>query len=95
MSEHEGFCVPAIEAMWFDVPVLAFASSAIPETLGDAGLVFKDKSELRVVAALALKMATDVMMRDSILARQRQRRQNFLPESVRPRLIELVQKLGA
>src|SRR5207248_2381329 len=29
MSEHEGFCVPLVEAMWFDIPVLAFRSSAV------------------------------------------------------------------
>jgi glycosyltransferase involved in cell wall biosynthesis len=93
MSEHEGFCVPLIEAMWFDVPVLAFASSAVPETLGDAGWVFTDKSDLAGAAALALKITTDASSRDSILAQQRQRRQNFLPESVRPQLIGLVQNL--
>ncbi len=95
MSEHEGFCVPLIEAMWFDVPALAFASSAIPETLADAGWVFTDKSDLVGAAALALKITTDASARDSILAQQRQRRQNFLPGSVRPRLTELIHKLGA
>ena len=34
MSEHEGFCVPLVEAMATDVPVLAYAAGAVPETLG-------------------------------------------------------------
>ena len=38
VSEHEGFCVPLLEAMAFDVPVLARACAAIPETVGDGGV---------------------------------------------------------
>jgi glycosyltransferase involved in cell wall biosynthesis len=34
LSEHEGFCVPLLEAMAADVPVLAYAAGAVPETLG-------------------------------------------------------------
>ena len=40
LSEHEGFCVPLIEAMAADVPVLAYASTAVPDTLGGAGVQF-------------------------------------------------------
>jgi len=36
LSEHEGFCVPLVEAMHFGVPTVAFASTAVPETAGDA-----------------------------------------------------------
>jgi len=39
VSEHEGFCVPLLEAMAFDVPVLARACAAVPETMGDGGLL--------------------------------------------------------
>ena len=59
MSEHEGFCVPLIEAMWFNVPVLAFKSSAVPETLGDAALMFTTKNDLMGVAALARCIVED------------------------------------
>ena len=40
LSEHEGFCVPLLEAMSADVPVLAYASTAVPDTLGGAGVQF-------------------------------------------------------
>ena len=40
LSEHEGFCVPLVEAMAADVPVLAYAAGAVPETLGGAGVLF-------------------------------------------------------
>ena len=43
MSEHEGFCLPLIEAMVFDLPVVAYAGAAIPDTLGDAGVLVHQK----------------------------------------------------
>lgn len=53
-SQHEGFCVPLVEAMASGVPVAAVASTAIPETLGDAGLLAPLDEEGAVdVAALA------------------------------------------
>lgn len=42
-SEHEGFCVPLLEAMTFDIPIVAYHSSAIPFTLGNSGVIFKEK----------------------------------------------------
>jgi glycosyltransferase involved in cell wall biosynthesis len=42
-SEHEGFCVPLVEAMAMKVPIVAYASSAIPDTVGDVGLVWKER----------------------------------------------------
>jgi len=93
MSEHEGFCVPLIEAMWFDVPILAFASSAVPETLADAGLLFDDKNDLFLIAALAHDISVNQTLRDVILNKQRQRRQLFLPQSIKPQLEILVGSL--
>lgn len=47
MSEHEGFCVPLIEAMMFQVPIVAYAAAAVPETLRESGiLVNKKKPEI-------------------------------------------------
>ena len=43
LSEHEGFCVPLVEAMAADVPILAYAAGAVPETLGGAGCCSRRK----------------------------------------------------
>lgn len=77
MSEHEGFGVPFVEAMWFDIPVLAYSSSAIPETLGEAGLMFKSKENLVQVAALAKILAKDQLLRAKIINTQKRRRSSF------------------
>ena len=52
MSEHEGFCVPILEALAHEIPVLAYSSSAIPETLGKAGLLFNKKNFSSVAEAM-------------------------------------------
>jgi glycosyltransferase involved in cell wall biosynthesis len=93
MSEHEGFCVPLIEAMWFDVPVFAFKASAVPETLGDAGLMFAAKDNRPELAALAHLLVTDQTLRKKLLRAQRRRRVAFLPDQILPRLTEMVKKL--
>jgi len=49
LSEHEGFCVPLIEAMAADLPIVALRAGAVPETLGHAGLLI-DSIEPSTVA---------------------------------------------
>ncbi len=48
MSEHEGFCMPLIEAMGRGLPVLAYAAAAVPETMGKAGILLESKDEAAV-----------------------------------------------
>jgi glycosyltransferase involved in cell wall biosynthesis len=53
LSDHEGYCVPLLEAMAADLPIVAFAAGAVPETLGRAGLLLTDKSPSMVAEAVA------------------------------------------
>ncbi|TGK02989.1 glycosyltransferase [Leptospira langatensis] len=76
MSEHEGFCVPLLEAMVNNVPILAFDGGAVKETLAGAGVLFKEK-RMDLVVELAHRMATDESMRNAILETQERRLQNF------------------
>jgi glycosyltransferase involved in cell wall biosynthesis len=47
-SEHEGFCVPLVEAFYMGVPVLAYAATAVPATMDGAGVLFETKEPLEV-----------------------------------------------
>lgn len=51
-SEHEGFCVPLVEAMAMKVPIIAYASSAVPATIGDAGLVWPERNPYLLAASI-------------------------------------------
>ena len=72
VSEHEGFCVPVVEAMGFGVPVVAFGAAAVPETLAGAGVVLGDKSAVSVASAVA-RVVSDVGVREELVARGRVR----------------------
>lgn len=80
-SEHEGFGVPLVEAMWFDVPVLAFSAGAVPETLGEAGVLVTEK-RWQELAVLAQRMLDDAPLRETVLRAQRRRRVAFTPAAL-------------
>ena len=52
LSDHEGFCVPLVEAMHFNLPILAHAAAAVPETLGFGGMLINKKSPDTFLEAL-------------------------------------------
>jgi glycosyltransferase involved in cell wall biosynthesis len=81
MSEHEGFGVPLVESMLLGVPVLAYRATAVPDTLGDAGVLFESK-QVAEVAEMAHALASDPALRQGVLAAQRRRLQAFAPEAV-------------
>ena len=92
MSEHEGFCVPLVESMWFDLPVLAFKSSAVPETLGRAGFLLST-NDLIEAAAAAYQLVTDDALRHQVIAAQRNERNRFLPERGLAQVAEVARRL--
>ena len=93
MSEHEGFGVPLVEAMWFDIPILAYKSSAIPETLGKAGLMFTTKEYLVQIAALAKLLIYDDDLNLKVIKAQRERRNDFLFASIQTKIDHLICKM--
>jgi glycosyltransferase involved in cell wall biosynthesis len=76
MSEHEGFCVPLLEAMNFGVPVIAFDSCAVADTLGDGGILVKTKLHAEI-AELANIILTDSQLRASLKEKGKSRANAF------------------
>ncbi len=93
MSEHEGFCVPLLEAMHFGVPVVAFAAGAVPETLGGAGLLVREK-RFEEIAELVHLAATDEPLRSRLVMAGRERLRAFAPESIARDLWALLEREG-
>ena len=71
-SDHEGFAVPLLEAMAHDLPVVAYASSAVPETAGGAALLVDDKAPTTLAAAVH-RVTSDPGLRDGLVAAGRRR----------------------
>ena len=72
MSEHEGFGLPLLAALVHDVPVLAYAAGAVPETLAGAGVLFREK-RFDLVAEMLGRLVRDAALRAAVLAGQRAR----------------------
>jgi glycosyltransferase involved in cell wall biosynthesis len=85
MSEHEGFCIPLIEAMHFRVPVVAYDAAAVPETLAGGGVLVKDK-DFAATAELVGKLISDPTLRTAIVEKQLPRVAAFSREAVAERL---------
>jgi L-malate glycosyltransferase len=66
MSEHEGFCLPVVEAMHFQLPVVCYAAGAIPETV-DAGAILLNEKRYSEIAELVCKLYTDKSLRDLLI----------------------------
>ena len=89
LSEHEGFCVPLVEAMAMDVPVLAYSAAAVPDTLGGAGVQFAPK-DLEYAAELLGMLAFEESPREEVLAGQRRRLQDFGEPVIQQRLASVL-----
>jgi glycosyltransferase involved in cell wall biosynthesis len=89
LSEHEGFCVPLVEAMAMDVPVLAYSAAAVPDTLGGAGVQFAPK-DLEYAAELLGLLAFEESPREEVIAGQRRRLDDFAAPVIKRRLASII-----
>jgi glycosyltransferase involved in cell wall biosynthesis len=87
LSEHEGFSVPVLEAMYFDMPVVAYACCAVPETVGDAGLLLDGKDPLLVSAAVA-EVLGDSTARKRLTVAGKERVDYFSLDRTGPRMLD-------
>ena len=94
LSAHEGFCVPVVEALALGTPVVAYASSAIPETLGDAGLLWESRDPALIAAAVA-RVHADNDLRAYLRERGRERYAAvFSPEVLERELLAALSRFG-
>ncbi len=80
MSEHEGFCVPLLECAHFNLPVVAYSSSAVSETLGEGGILFKDKDYPKI-AFLIHKIIKNQNLRNKLREKQERNLKDYLKKS--------------
>lgn len=92
MSEHEGFCVPLLEAMKFGLPVLAYNSTGIPYTMGDSGILINKKDFIEI-AELINVIAEDEKVRNRIIAKQHERLKEFDIKVTSSKLMQVIESL--
>jgi glycosyltransferase involved in cell wall biosynthesis len=95
LSAHEGFCVPIVEAMALGTPIVAFGSSAIAWTVGDAGIVWDEPDPHRIAASIA-RIHTDLTLREMLRELGRARyRSTFAPAALHAGLREALARISA
>jgi glycosyltransferase involved in cell wall biosynthesis len=91
VSDHEGFGVPLLEAMHHGVPIVAYGSTAVPETVGAGGIVLPGKDPATVAAAVD-RVLSDRELRDGLVESGTRRLAEFDLTVNRKRFAQLVQE---
>ncbi len=94
LSEHEGFCIPLLEAMRSDLPIVAFAAGAVPETLGEAGILLPSKRP-SVVAAAIDRVRSDAALARGLVAAGQRRLGAFSMPGIQARFVEVLREVEA
>lgn len=92
LSEHEGFCVPLLEAMKNNLPILAYAKAAVPETLGESELLFAKKN-YEIMSKALDRLRKDSAFRTGILLSQKNSSVRFDPSVIQEQFLHLIHKL--
>jgi len=93
-SEHEGFCVPLVEAMAMKVPIVAYASTAIPETAGDSALIWSERDPYLMAQSIDFLLA-DETARMTLMMRGSQRyEQKFSNRAIEQQFLEVTTEAG-
>jgi glycosyltransferase involved in cell wall biosynthesis len=89
MSEHEGFCLPLIESMYFGLPVVAFDAGAVAETVGAGGIVVKEKRHAEI-GSLIHQLSQPGVLRSQMVEKGMERVRAFSFDTFKARIQELL-----
>ena len=93
LSQHEGFGVPIVEAMVFDVPIVALARAAVPSTLGRGGILFQEFDPDEVAVAIDF-IAQNAVLRSRLIETQRRELARFDRREIKEQLRRVLAKCG-
>jgi glycosyltransferase involved in cell wall biosynthesis len=93
-SEHEGFAVPLVEAMAMKVPIVAYASSAIPETGGDAALIWSERDPFLMAQSIAYLHSNEAAKMELVYRGSQRYTQNFSNQAIDQQFLEATASAG-
>ncbi len=95
LSEHEGFCIPLLEALHFGVPVIARDEGAVGEVLGDAGVLLSPDDGPATIGELLKIVVSDRELREELRSRGERRLSLYDHGSTAARLREQLLEVSA
>jgi glycosyltransferase involved in cell wall biosynthesis len=90
VSEHEGFCVPLVEAMYFRLPIVAWGATAVKETCGDAAIVVEEYDPDKLAEALEERFENPELARELARRGRARYRAVFSHQAIERRLLDLL-----
>lgn len=90
MSEHEGFCIPLVEAMKNNIPIIAYSAGAIPDTLGNAGVLLKEKNPV-LTAMWMNEITVNKKIREELINSGQKRMRDFDQELAKKNMLLFIQ----
>lgn len=92
-SEYEGFCVPLVEAMALGVPIVAYGAGAVPQTVGDAALVWDELDPLLLAQSIAVMVGDTAVRRQMIERGWRRYQERFTNQRLELEFLRALQSL--
>jgi len=92
MSEHEGFCIPMVEAMMFNIPIIAYDSTVIPYILNGSGILVDEKNPV-LISKIIDRIVSNDNIKNEIINKQREQLETFNSENVFNKLMEIIKKI--
>lgn len=93
-SEHEGFSVPLVEAMAMKVPIVAYASTAIPETAKDAALIWRERNPFLIAQSIAFLEANETAKMEMVYRGSRRYAENFSNHAIEKQFLDVTTQAG-
>lgn len=86
LSEHEGFCIPLVEAMLFKLPIMAYQDTGVTGTMGEGGLPIKEKNPLEIAGILHY-IQTHEDVKSVLIEKGQEQLQKFNTERIEAQLL--------
>lgn len=93
-SEHEGFSVPLVEAMAMKVPIVAYASTAIPETAKDAALIWSERDPFLIAQSISHLEANEAAKMEIVYRGARRYEENFSNHAIEKQFLNATTEAG-
>jgi glycosyltransferase involved in cell wall biosynthesis len=93
-SEHEGFCVPLVEAMALKVPIIAYGSTAIPDTAGDAAILWNKRDPYLMAESIDFIQANEAAKMELLYRGSRRFEQSFSYAAIEKQFLDVTARAG-
>jgi glycosyltransferase involved in cell wall biosynthesis len=92
-SEHEGFCVPLVEAMAMKVPIIGYASTAIPETANDTALIWDERDPYLMAQSIDFLQTNEEARMTLVYRGSRRYEEHFSNHAIETRFLKLLDRI--